>query len=120
MPYKKLEEYNIDVTDHVKKHYETIIEELGEDKNREGLLKTPERAAKAMQFLTQGYDLDASGGHFGPTPHNPDGEYHYHIQNELYLSTYYILFPLQKFDDDVTSLKLVHCRDSNFFRVKRK
>ena len=60
MPYKKLEEYNIDVTDHVKKHYETIIEELGEDKNREGLLKTPERAAKAMQFLTQGYDLDAS------------------------------------------------------------
>ncbi len=38
-------------------------------------------------------DLDASGGHFGPTPHNPDGEYHYHIQNELYLNTYYILFP---------------------------
>lgn len=38
-------------------------------------------------------DLDASGGHFGPTPHNPEGEYHYHIQNELYLNTYYILFP---------------------------
>ncbi len=38
-------------------------------------------------------DLDASGGHFGPTPHNADGEYHYHIQNELYLSEYYILFP---------------------------
>ncbi|MEL6850714.1 MAG: YHYH protein, partial [Bacteroidota bacterium] len=38
-------------------------------------------------------DLDASGGHFGPTPHNPDGEYHYHIQNELYLNAYYILFP---------------------------
>ncbi len=38
-------------------------------------------------------DLDDSGGHFGPTPHNPDGEYHYHIQNELYLSSYYILFP---------------------------
>lgn len=38
-------------------------------------------------------DLDASGGHFGPTPHNPDGEYHYHIQNELYLNQYYILFP---------------------------
>ena len=60
MPYKRLEEYNIKVTDHVKKHYETIIEELGEDKNREGLLKTPERAAKAMQFLTQGYDIDAA------------------------------------------------------------
>lgn len=38
-------------------------------------------------------DLDASGGHFGPTPHNPAGEYHYHIQNELYLGQYYILFP---------------------------
>ncbi|MEO0896835.1 MAG: YHYH protein [Bacteroidota bacterium] len=38
-------------------------------------------------------DLDASGGHFGPTPHNPDGEYHYHIQNEAYLSQYYIIFP---------------------------
>ncbi len=38
-------------------------------------------------------DLDASGGHFGPTIHCPDGEYHYHIQNELYLNQYYILFP---------------------------
>lgn len=38
-------------------------------------------------------DLDASGGHFGPTPHNSEGEYHYHIQNEVYLSQYYILFP---------------------------
>jgi hypothetical protein len=38
-------------------------------------------------------DLDASGGHTGPTPHNADGEYHYHIQDELYLSRYYILFP---------------------------
>ncbi|MCI4667336.1 MAG: YHYH protein [Bacteroidia bacterium] len=38
-------------------------------------------------------DLDESGGHFGPTPHNPDGEYHYHIQNELYLNQFYIIFP---------------------------
>lgn len=60
MPYRKLEEYNIEVTDHIKEHYETIIDELGEDKSREGLLKTPERAAKAMQFLTQGYNVDAS------------------------------------------------------------
>ena len=37
--------------------------------------------------------LDASGGHTGPTPHNADSEYHYHIQNELYFSRYYILFP---------------------------
>ncbi len=38
-------------------------------------------------------DLDASGGHFGPTIHNPDGEYHYHIQNETFLNQYYLLFP---------------------------
>lgn len=38
-------------------------------------------------------DLDASGGHTGPTPYNADGEYHYHILDELYLSRYYILFP---------------------------
>jgi hypothetical protein len=38
-------------------------------------------------------DLDESGGHFGPTIHNPNGEYHYHIQNETYLGQYYIIFP---------------------------
>jgi hypothetical protein len=38
-------------------------------------------------------DLDASGGHVGPTPHNSAGEYHYHIQNEAYLGQYYIIFP---------------------------
>ena len=38
-------------------------------------------------------DLDTSGGHFGPTPHNPDGEYHYHIINELYSTTgRYVIF----------------------------
>lgn len=46
------------VTDDVKNRYENIIKDLGEDTNRDGLLKTPERAAKAMQFLTQGYDQD--------------------------------------------------------------
>jgi GTP cyclohydrolase IA len=39
----------------MEKHYSAIIEKLGEDVSREGLLKTPQRAAKAMQFLTQGY-----------------------------------------------------------------
>jgi len=58
MPYKKFEEYNIQVTDDVKDRYRNIIEDLGEDTDRDGLLKTPERAAKAMQFLTQGYDQD--------------------------------------------------------------
>ena len=60
MPYQKFEEYNIQVTDDVKKRYEKIIEDLGEDTQREGLLKTPERASKAMQFLTQGYNQDAA------------------------------------------------------------
>lgn len=58
MPYKSFEEYNIKITDDVKNRYENIIKDLGEDANREGLLKTPERAAKAMQFLTQGYHQD--------------------------------------------------------------
>lgn len=60
MPYKKFEEYNIKVTDDVKNRYKNIIEDLGEDSSREGLIKTPERAAKAMQFLTQGYNQDAA------------------------------------------------------------
>ncbi|MEZ4797788.1 MAG: GTP cyclohydrolase I FolE [Flavobacteriaceae bacterium] len=59
MPYRKFEEYNIKVTDDVKDRYKSIIKDLGEDTTREGLTKTPERAAKAMQFLTQGYQQDA-------------------------------------------------------------
>lgn len=58
MPYRKFEEYNMQVTEDVKNRYKNIIEDLGEDPAREGLLKTPERAAKAMQFLTQGYNQD--------------------------------------------------------------
>ena len=50
--------YDDRITDTLSKNFESIITDLGEDVNREGLLKTPERVAKAMQFLTRGYDQD--------------------------------------------------------------
>lgn len=56
--YKKTEEYNPLVTESIKNSYTNIITQLGEDPNREGILKTPERASKAMQFLTSGYSQD--------------------------------------------------------------
>ena len=58
--YKKIDEYNPEVTKKLAEHYKQTLTLLGEDAMREGILKTPERAAKAMQFLTHGYDLDPS------------------------------------------------------------
>jgi GTP cyclohydrolase IA len=56
--YSKTEEYHTEITQTLSDSYRNIIENLGEDIYREGLEKTPERVAKAMQFLTHGYGLD--------------------------------------------------------------
>ena len=59
MAYHKKEYYDQDVTESMMDAYRRIIELAGENPEREGLVKTPERAAKAMQFNTQGYTQDA-------------------------------------------------------------
>jgi GTP cyclohydrolase IA len=59
MHYHRKEEYCEDSMNGLTKSYKEVLAQLGEDPEREGLLKTPERVAKAMQFLTQGYFQDA-------------------------------------------------------------
>jgi len=51
--------YNQETLDELASHYHRILELLGEDPQRDGLLKTPMRVAKAMQVLTRGYEMDA-------------------------------------------------------------
>jgi GTP cyclohydrolase I len=60
MAYQKIEQYDEEITLGLKKNYTETLTLLGEDASREGLEKTPERVAKAMQFLTQGYHQDAN------------------------------------------------------------
>ncbi len=59
MSYSNKRAYHPEVTERLVDLFAGIITEVGENVTREGLLKTPERAAKAMQFLTQGYEQDA-------------------------------------------------------------
>lgn len=56
--YQRIDSYNEESTQKLSNHYKSILEIMGEDPLREGLDKTPERVAKAMQFLLQGYKMD--------------------------------------------------------------
>ncbi len=56
--YKKIEQYDDEINEKLAKNYCEILQLLGEDISREGLEKTPLRVAKAMQFLTQGYNMN--------------------------------------------------------------
>jgi GTP cyclohydrolase I len=60
LAYRKNEFFDKDTTDTLKSAYHSIITAIGEDPEREGLQKTPERIAKAMQFVTQGYNMNAA------------------------------------------------------------
>jgi GTP cyclohydrolase I len=57
--YEKIDRYNPDLINNLAVHYKDVLKLIGENPEREGLLRTPERVAKAMLYLTQGYDLDA-------------------------------------------------------------
>ena len=59
--YAKIDQYNPVIIRRLAEKYRSILKDIGENPEREGLQKTPERAAKALQFLTHGYDLDPAG-----------------------------------------------------------
>jgi GTP cyclohydrolase I len=56
--YERIDQYDPERITRIGRHYSGILKDIGEDPSREGLLKTPERVAKALQYLTHGYDID--------------------------------------------------------------
>ena len=70
MAYIKEEIYDAQTTASIAEHYREILRLLGEDPEREGLVKTPERVAKALQFLTHGAQQDGAGN---PSQRNVQG-----------------------------------------------
>jgi GTP cyclohydrolase I len=56
--YERIDVFKDEATQKLSDHYKSILEIVGEDSSREGLQKTPERVAKALQFLLQGYETD--------------------------------------------------------------
>jgi GTP cyclohydrolase I len=57
--YMKIDRYNESLISNLSAHYKDVLGLIGENPEREGLLKTPERISKALLYLTQGYELDA-------------------------------------------------------------
>jgi len=56
--YERIDQYDPELIERIGGHYGEILKAIGEDPTREGLKRTPERVAKALQYLTHGYDLD--------------------------------------------------------------
>lgn len=56
--YTKIDQYDLEKIERIAAHYKAILAELGEDPSREGLIQTPVRVAKALQYLTHGYDAN--------------------------------------------------------------
>jgi GTP cyclohydrolase I len=59
--YARIDQYDPVTVGRIADKYRSILQDIGEDPDREGLQRTPERIAKALQFLTHGYDLDPAG-----------------------------------------------------------